>query len=224
MDESLETILDQLMVAEKIGGRDVNAGPFDLAVTALRNAGLTRRRDATRALGYPHLLCLALEGACQVLTDVDHRRTIAVSVFSEVPPRPRAPRLSQAELFSVAQWCLSYAEAGSASHRRLTGPVWPLLEDCAHGRRLSAATIDTVSSALYQALPINHGEQPYVAGQLALSAFYFALHAARRADQDQPAQPLLGWVARDVGRLEALTEGVGGAVEYCVSLARQLGM
>ena len=93
MNESLETILDQpLMVAEQIGGRDWNAGPLDLAVAALRQAGLTKRHNAARVLGYPPALCQALEGACQVLTHVDDRRTIAVSIFTEIPPRPHLRR------------------------------------------------------------------------------------------------------------------------------------
>jgi len=62
MNEFQEAILDTLMVAEQIGDR-WKPGPLPLALGALRNAGLTRRKEPGSALGYPPVLCAAVEGA-----------------------------------------------------------------------------------------------------------------------------------------------------------------
>jgi hypothetical protein len=224
VDETLETILDQLMAAEQIGGSFLGAGPFDLAVAALRNAGLTKRQDARRALGYPVVLCRALEGACQVLTNIDDRRTIAVSVFTEVPPRTRPPNLRTLDLVGAALWCVRQVEAWTQDYQSLTAEVPPLLERCLHGRALPVTKVGQISDELSRAMTGVQGDQAFHPKRLTLAVSYFALHAARRADQDQPPGEVVEHVCRDVGRLAALNEGAAGAVNYCVGLARQLGM
>jgi hypothetical protein len=224
MNEYQEAILDTLMVAERIGNR-WEPGPLPLAVQALKNAGLTRRHEPRAALGFPLVLCAAVEGASTTIGSVDDRRLLAISLFSEVRPRKRAPRLDNERLVRANLWSIrrvpSYCDPGNAS----LAEIIDLHEEYLAGRPCGAATILRLSDQLEGAMAaVEDRRKEYAPQLLALSVFYFALHALRRAQKGQGAQDLACLVTRDVARLAGLVGGVAAAVPYCVELARTLGM
>jgi hypothetical protein len=224
MNEIQETILDTLMVADRIGDR-WKPGPLPLALAALQTAGLTRRREPGPALGFPPLLCAAVEGAATTIRNVDDCRTLAISLFSEISPRKKAPRLTGQQLIAAVLWSLRGVPAYYAPERAPTREVVGGLEDHLAGRPCAEQTIQRLDNALDHGIEsIDSGRVDYVTHRLALSAFYFALHSLRRAQKGDDAEDNACLVTRDVARLAGLTQGVTGAIPYCVGLARTLGM
>ncbi len=224
MNEFQETILDTLMVADRIGDR-WKPGPLPLAVQALKNAGLTRRHEPGAALGFPPVLCAAVEGASTTIRSVDDCRTLAVSLFSEVRPRKRAPKLDGRRLVTAALWSLrrvpAYCDPGKAG----AAEVIDLHEEYLAGRPVRAETLERLSNALERAIErAEGGAGDFAPRRLALSACYFALHTLRRAQLGEDAEPNACLVTRDVARLAGLVGGIAAAVPYCVELARTLGM
>jgi hypothetical protein len=225
MNEFQEAILDTLMVAERIGDR-WKPGPLPLALQALKNAGLTRRDEPGPALGYPRLLCAAVEGASTTIRTVDDCRTLAISLFTDVPPRKRVPKLSAKQLVAAALWSVNQVRDYCAPAGTMPGEVVDILQDHLAGVSCGDATIERLSAGLDRAISLADGaRKDYAAARLALSPFYFALHTLRRVQQgDADAEGNACLVTRDVARLAGLVRGTAGAVPYCVGLARSIGM
>jgi hypothetical protein len=224
MNSYQETILDRLMVAEKIGAA-WKPGPLRLAVEALRQAGLTKRRTPTGALGYPDLLCRALEGASAALKTVDEVRALAITLFSDVPPGSEPPALGAQEYVETAQWAARQATDHHPASRNAAAKAMAVIDACLAGRRRpdSVASVSTeLERAIRRVVP-RHGEE-FSPGRLALSACYFALHAARRAAEGERPDDQAELAVRDAARLAALVKGTEGAVRFCMELARQIGM
>jgi hypothetical protein len=226
MTEAQEAILDQLMVAETIGAPWAS-GPLGVALRALAAGELRTCGDATQALGYPALLCQALHSANGTLATADERRQLAVTFFSEVAPRPQAPRLTRRRYAEVALW-------GALR-------VHPLVcrASCPYTRRLSRAIRD------YLADPAPHPLQPELAGNCpaeitrdwgcigwykspehcARSALRYAYCAAWMiAHYDRWPGSESRRAACYAARTAALAEGVAGAVDFCLALAREVGL
>jgi hypothetical protein len=225
MNEHQEAILDTLMVAERIGDR-WRPGPLPLALEALKSAGLTRRDDPGPALGYPRLLCAAVEGASTTIRTVDDCRRLAISLFSDVPPRKRAPKLSDRQLVAAALWSIGQVRSYCAPAGIMPGEVLEILQDHLAGSPCGDGTIERLSAGLDRAIALADGaRKDFAEGRLALSSFYFALHTLRRVRKGQgDAEGNACLVTRDVARLAGLVRGTAGAVPYCVGLARNLGM
>jgi hypothetical protein len=224
MNEIQETILDTLMVADRIGDR-WKPGPLPLALEALQTAGLTRRREPGPALGFPPLLCAAVEGAATTIRTVDDCRTLAISLFSEIPPRKKIPRLTPQQLVSAVLWSVRRVPDYHTPEGDAPGEVAKLLEEYLAGHPCTEQTIQRLDNALNRAIIAHEsGRADYVPHSLSLSAFYFALHTLRRAQKEDDAEDNACLVTRDVARLAGLTHGAAGAVPYCVGLARTLGM
>jgi hypothetical protein len=224
MNEFQEAILDTLMVADRIG-ECWKPGPLPLAVQALKNAGLTRHHEPRGALGFPPVLCAAVEGASATVRTVDDCRTLAISLFSEVRPRKRAPKLDNQRLVGAALWSIrrvpSYWDPGKTSPAEITD----LHEEYLAGRPCDESTVTRLSDLLNRAISLTDGSgQEFAPLRLALSAYYFALHTLRRAQRGEDAEANACLVTRDVARLAGLVGGVAAAVPYCVELARTLGM
>jgi hypothetical protein len=224
MNEFQEAILDTLMVADKIGDR-WQPGPLPLALGALRSAGLTRRNEPGVALGYPPLLCAAVEGASTTIRTVDDCRTLAISLFTEVAPRKRAPKLGTNRLVAAALWSVRQVPSYHAPVGVAHAEIADLLEEYLDGRPCVVETIIRLDQRLDRAISAtDSGGKDYVPRRLSLSALFFALHTLRRAQNRDNAQGNSSLVVRDVARLAGLVQGVAGAVPYCVGLARTIGM
>src|SRR5262249_49129759 len=151
--EHQEAILDTLMVAEQIGDR-WKPGPLPLALQALKNAGLTRRDEPAAALGYPRLLCAAVEGASTTIRTVDDCRTLAISLFSEVPPRKRAPRLSATQTVAAVLWSVGRVRDYGAPAGTMPGEVVELLQDHLAGVPCHPDTVERLSAGLDRAISL----------------------------------------------------------------------
>lgn len=225
MNAVQETILDRLMAVDQIGAL-WTPGPLRLACEAVRGAGLSDRTTPDEALGYPLIFCRALEGGSAVLEKVDELRTLAITIFTEVPPRPQSPMLSSRRQGEVAFWA---ARQIRIYHEEVPGPIpggARLLQDYLADQEVPEAVIETVSRQLRLSLRRvrqNAGE-PFSAGSLALSAWYFTLHAMRQAQEGKDAEENTGRACRDVARLATLTRGLKGAITYCLALAQTLEM
>jgi hypothetical protein len=224
MNEFQEAILDTLMVAEKIGDR-WRPGPLPLALGALRDAGLTRRSEPGSALGYPPLLCAAVEGAATTIRTVDDCRTLAISLFTEVAPRNKAPKLSTRQVVAAALWSVCQVPSFDAPPGAAHAEIPDVLEEYLAGRPCEPGTILRIDQTLHRLISAtDSGGKEFAARRLSLSAFFFALHTLRRAQEGGDVEDNARLVTRDVARLAGLVRGVAGAVPYCVGLARTLGM
>jgi hypothetical protein len=225
MNSYQETILDRLMVAEKIGAA-WKPGPLRLAVEALRQAGLTKRRTPTGALGYPDLLCRALEGASATLKTVEEVRALAITLFSDVPPGSEPPALGAQEYVEAARWAAGQVSALDPASRAATAKALGLIDAFLAGKKRGPDPVGELSADLERAIrrvTARPGEE-FSAGRLALSACYFGLHAARRAADGERPDNQAELAVRDAARLAALVQGPEGAVRFCMGLARQIGM
>lgn len=220
-----ECILDRLIGADKIGVL-WNSGPLGLAVKALKERKLTGRRDAAQALGYPMMLCHALQGASSVLPSVDDRRRLAMSVFATVPPRDKAPRLTPRRHVEIALWCARW--------------VHPLVcrEDCPFFQEI-AVRAESYLAGGRVGRPFTVGESACAAGRMGRSASsdwsttpkgyavatcYRVLEAAADASHGTWPGMHSNLAGRDAARVCARAQGTDAAVEFCLELARELGM
>ena len=224
MNEFQETILDTLMVADRIGDR-WKPGPLPLALDALRTAGLTRRQEPGAALGFPPLLCAAVEGAATTIRDADDCRALAIGLFSEIPPRKKIPGLTRQQLVSAVLWSICRVPTYHAPEGTAHVEVTELLEEFIAGRPCAEDTIKRLDHGLDRAISAIDGSRAdYVPHRLVLSAYYFALHTLRRAQHGDDAESNACLVTRDVARLAGLTHGAAAATPYCIELARRIGM
>jgi hypothetical protein len=224
MNAFQEVILDQLMAADRIGDY-WHGGPLALAVDALRTAGLTTHQDPARALGYPEELCQALQGASKIFESMDERRTLAISVFTEIPPRERGPRRSLRQQVEGALWSVRRARSLVSQRGGPAETAEAVIAQYLAGQTVEAAVIERVSAQLDQAIDRTPElTREFTAERLALAACFFALHAARQAGAKQPARENAARAARDAARLAALVQGVPGAVTFCLDFGEQLGM
>jgi hypothetical protein len=232
MNELQEAVLDALMVTDKIGHELRAPGPLSLAAKALHAAGLLGKVDLKTVkanpgayLGYPLVLCAAVEAAARTLRGVDECRKLTISLFSEVPPRDGVPKLKGRQLVEAARWSLERLPALVRGLPKLADETFAALDEYLGGKPCPGATIDKLGNALAVAAEqVNGGGGEFVPGRLALDAHYYALHTLRR-DQcgDDPTVNACR-VTREVARLVGMVEGVGGAIPYCLGLARQLGL
>lgn len=223
MTDLQEAILDRLMAAEQIGAI-WQPGPLRLAHEALRASGLTQRKDAARALGFPHTFCSAVAGACEVLPTVDDIRAFSIALFSAVAPRAALPAQTTEKLVEVAYWCLRQVQLLHPPPKRLGDPVLNLLENCLGGDR-PMVNIGTLSHHLERAIErLANTRVDYDRTNLALMAFFFGLHAGRRALEEQWPEENAALACLHTGRLASLVEGVKGGTRFCLDLAKVVGL
>jgi hypothetical protein len=223
MNELQEVILDTLMAAESLSEDYWAPGPLPLLVRALKAAGLRDTDDTPRALGYPLPLCVALEGAAWTVKQTDDLRTLAITVFTEAPPRQTAPMLSAREHVEAAAWSAGQAATFYNPDSRQAQLAQALMDPSA---RRAAVDVPGWSADLEIAISSYNGARSeFVKPRLAVSALFFALHAWRRLHEGRTdvLQPAC-WAVRDTARLAGLTTGLPGAVTFCVDLARRLGL
>src|SRR5205823_9093381 len=94
------------------------------------------------ALGYPPVLCAAVEGASTTIRTVDDCRTLAISLFTEVAPRKKAPKLSKQRCVAAALWSLRQVPAYHALENAAHAEVPELLEEYLGGRACDPKTVE----------------------------------------------------------------------------------
>jgi hypothetical protein len=219
MDHRQEIILDRLVGAKRIGVQ-YRSGPLGIAVEALVEKKLVHRRDAKAALGFPKLMCQGIQGANNHLPGIEERRSLAISFFSAVKPHEKPPRLTARRHAEIVLW---------AARR-----VHPLVcrEDCPYllavvrwmAANPSAAAVprevddEAGCSAWTNPGVRNHrrGTASYQAIR-ALNYVHVTVTASRPGDTSQYG-PL------HAGAAAALHGGAATAADFCIGLARELGL
>jgi hypothetical protein len=224
MNEFQEVILDQLMTAEVIG-ETWSPGPLHLAAEALRIGGLTRRKDICRALGFPLVLCQAIVGASEMLASVDEIRSLAISLFSEISPRTALPRYNARQYLEIADWTMRQALLHFERSHPVCLDVLRLFESYLDDDKpLHAADWRNLDQEFERAIfqvPLPES-QAFSARRLELTACYFALHALRRAADQESPEENTARACRDTARLISLTDGLKGAIPHCLELVKVL--
>jgi hypothetical protein len=225
MTEAQEAILDRLMVANKIGVQ-WPSGPLGLAIQAMQSRVMRGRKDVSQTLGYPMLLCQALHGASSALGDIDDRRKLAVTFFSALAPRPRKFRLTPRRHAEVALWCGQW--------------IHPLVcrEDCPYLVRVLQAVRDAL---------VNHDPDilrglkkmrcpavltrdwsrvtwPRSPERTAIEVLNEARAATFAVSDKRWPGKMSNRAARDAAHLVGLVRGVEGTVDFCLALAREVGL
>jgi hypothetical protein len=223
MTELQEAIVDRLMVVKKIGVQWAT-GPLGVAVKAVEGRGMFSRGDITDTLGYPMLLCKALHSANTTLESVDDRRTLAITFFSEVAPRPKRPRLTPVQHVRVALWCAeSIHSLVCRADCPCTGRVGKLVQGYLTTGRVeqgqSVPSCPAVGASHYWLVP--YSESPA----------YFALLALNAAESAAGSAATKTWsgkhsstAATYAARVAATVKGLAGAIDFCLALARQVGL
>jgi hypothetical protein len=225
MTDAQEAILDQLMGARNIGVQWMS-GPLGLAVQALTSRVMGIRKDATRTLGYPMLLCQAVQAASATLRDVDERRKFAISFFSSVAPSRRMPRLTPQQHAEVALWC------GRQVHPMVCREDCPYLIRVAEvvGESLANRKRHRLHTYIEEHCPgVSTRDWSNVAwtaspDHWAIVALSDALDTARAVGEGNWPGKGSNRAARDAARVAALAEGVEGALGFCLALAREVGL
>jgi hypothetical protein len=226
MNHLQEVILDRLAGSEKIG-RVWKTGPLGLAVQALQERKIITHSDAGHALGFPVMLCEAVQGASSVLNNPGDRCTLGVSFFSEIAPRDKQPRLSRQQHIRLAAWCVEQ------SHPLVCRSDCPYLQQTVQLARQFLEEADKISWTSYRSVesqcPLHEVVKPWPASWensaqgralLATRNTWLALYSARYT----APRVWTNKVSRDAARTAAYVQGVNGAVAFCLGLARQLGL
>jgi hypothetical protein len=226
MTEAQEMILDRLMVAELIGVQGP-AGPLGLAVEALgplRGAGGSR---IPRTLGWPGILRQALQAASAALEGLEQRRQVAVTFFSVVAPRRKAPALGPSRQVELALWCALRVHPLVC---RRGCPCAGYVEEAVRGflaeRRPSAAKWPRGPLRCSAVLPRDwsdvgpHGSPE----ESASAALGCALSVASLRDSGWYSVGNAKWAGWHAARVAALVKEVKGAVSFCLALAREMGL
>ncbi len=232
MNELQEAVLDTLMVADQIGHEIREPGPLRLAARALHAAGLLGHTDAAQVarepgafLGFPPVLCTAVEAATRTIRSLDDCRKLTITLFSEIPPRRETPRPSSADTIAIVRWSLERVPALSPGLPKPADEAFAALDRFLDGKAPRETDLDRLTAGLETAIdrvPPANGE--FTAGRLALHAHYFALCALLRHRRGEEPTDNACRVTRDVARLIGMVEGVAGAIPYCLGLARKVGL
>ena len=228
MTDQQEIILDRLMGSDKIG-RYWTTGPLALAVRALQEKKLTSKKDAAQALGYPGVLCHAIQGASSFLKTVDERRTLAVTVFTDVPPHPQVPRLARRRSVELALWCA--LRVHPLAHRdqcEFAQLVVRRVKEYLDGAAPAASALNALTSDQQRCPSQQRGVwsvwHSSVAG-CAFGSLHYAAEVLRCAAlTGRGMGKYLNLVGRDAARVPTVANGVAGAIDFCVALAREVGM
>jgi hypothetical protein len=230
MNPFQEVILDRLIGAAH-GEFQNHFGPVGLAFQALVDARLVDEKATALDLGYPLILRSALESACAMLRPVEQQRRLAVAVFAEVspysPPLPLTPRTQ----IGAALWCARRV------HPLICRADCPFLQDAVTQIEQYLSTNDAVRPALQISPSVFHtcsASNEIVldvvkGGMIALYNIGYQIIAkaleAARADRDSRSPESSSCEAAGYAAiLAARFLGVQGATEFCVSLARELGV
>jgi hypothetical protein len=205
------------IAAEVVGGRNpVKFGQTD------NDRGA--KSEIARRLGYPVLLCEAIQGANRGLGAEDDRRSLAMALFGTIPVGGRLPRLSAEAQNRVALRLAVWAHPYVCRHPDC--PVPAVLAELAEAaavtvrmaREASLARCDTAGGTLRELasawLTARSSAVQRVVQSAAMALRGFEL-----------GKSVHGWCSvRESARLAASERGVGEAVDCCVEVARRCGL
>lgn len=230
MNAMQEVILDRLIGAPR-QDFETHVGPVGLAVQALVDACIVERGADPHRFGYPLMLLRALEGACSMLRAVEDQRRVAIGVFTEVTPSSEPLSFPPRKHIQRALWCARRA------HPLICRAECPLLEE-------TAVQIEQYFQPTLAPFPLLRSSpsafHSCIAGNQivwdsremgAVTIKYIGkttienVLAAARADQkhESPEEPSCR-SAEYAGRLVGMREGVRGSIDFCLELARELGI
>lgn len=229
MTDLQDLILDKL-VGSKIG---VNwpDGPLALAASVLDGDkpirfGVTdndrgAKAEIARRLGWPMLLCEAVQGAVRALPTEEFRRGFAMLVFRSVviPGEPKKMSSHEQNLLAgeTALWvhptlCRSDCPAVLALQRAMIDPP----------SNWASYRTDTAVECAFAKMPIERGTWVTTSSppQVRLiQTLYQVIHGLYQG------KSMGGWCSiRESARLVASERGVGEAARLCVEIARRCGL
>jgi hypothetical protein len=230
MTDLQDQILDRL-VGAKIG-KTWTDGVLTIAATVLdprmKVAGggeRHRQKQMANILGYPLILCEAIQGASSVLPDEEERRRLGIAVIGAVnPPGGPMKRISGPVALAAT------AEAALAAHLLVcTGPC-PLREAVvammAAVQRGDKKIPDPLRGRPKARCPAYKGSEDDLLvpssppEQRAVVAFRHLVTACH----DRSPGRACSDSARESARVVALKTGVDAAIKLCVKMARQFGL
>jgi len=229
MNHLQDLIVDRLIGTAKIGSYWTN-GPLALAVQALQEKQLTSHSDATLALGFPMVLCEALQGANFVLKSMEDRRALAAAFFTEVSPRPQRLKMSGRRYAEIGLWCLrrihplicrercpTLESLGALVRTYLTdGPLnWQMLRAATTQHRCETVSLRSGAASSQWSSARGHADCALMySTQLLVVAPGFKAFACYYGPR----------VPREAVRVPALLQGKDGALDFCLALAKELGL
>jgi len=228
MNPFQEVILDRLVGA----GPDEfteHLGPLGLAFQALVDAGLIAAHASALSLGYPLLLSSALESAGAMLRGIEDKRQLALAVFTAVPPRPVVAPLPARRQITAALWCARRAHPliCRADCLFLKDAIAQIAHHC-DGVPLAA---DAAARPRFFACAATNTMVWDAVDMAAITVRCLAYHSidkvleAAQAERQSPAvETGSRFSASYAGRLVALQLGAAGAADFCIDLARELGI
>lgn len=233
MTELQDRILDRL--AGKPVGRNWPNGPLALAAdvtggTTPVKFGQTdmdrgAKNEIARRLGYPILLCEAIQGANRGAPTEDDRRSLAMILFSTILIGGRIPRIPALEQNRIALRMAFRVHPFACTHPkcRVAKTLSELLVIPTITSALAAAALQVPCAAQNERRQKTRGG----AGSIASSDLLVRLrHTSMMALRGfETAKSVNGWCSvRESARLAAAQRGIPEAVAGCVEIARLCGM
>lgn len=183
------------------------------------------KTEIARRLGYPILLCEAIQGANRGLTTEDDRRGLAMTVFSTIPVGGPIPRLSAQFQNRVATQLAIRIHPYVCQH--LDCPMPGVLAELL---KAPAVTAQMAADAYFQTRCEAVGGTLIGNGSVWLNARSTPMQRlvqtmAMALWGFRTGKSVHGWCSiRESARLAASQRGVGEAIACCVEIARQCQM
>jgi hypothetical protein len=232
MTDLQDSILDRL-VGTRVGV-DWPDGPLAIAAEVVGGARPVKfgqtdndrgaKAEIARRLGYPVLLCEAIQGANRGVTGEDDRRSLAMALFGTIPVGGPMPNLS-----SLTQNRIAARIAIRAHPYVCRYPDCPVLGVLA--RLLEVETVSRrTADVLARTRCPTAGEDVWGLGSTWLTANSTVVQrlvqsAAMVLRGFESGQSLHGWCSvRESARLAASERGIEEAVACCQEIARQCGL
>ncbi len=230
MNALQEVILDRLIGAPR-KDFETHVGPVGLAVQALVDASMVSRGADPHLLGYPLMLLSALDGACSMLRAVEDQRRVAISVFTAVTPSVEPMSWLSRKFISTSLWCARRV------HPLICRAECPFLEDAVgqidryfgpagipEPQLRSSNTAFNACSAGNQIVWDSRQMGVVTVKFIGRATIENVLAAARADRKHESAEDPSCIGAEYAGRLVGMLEGVPRSIDFCLDLARELGI
>jgi hypothetical protein len=226
-----EAICDRLVEAHISGGWA--DGPLHIAARVIdpkfqlvgsRYGG--RAGQLVRTLNWPRLFCFALHGANAALKDEEKRRSLAITIFGQVAPRPKRKHIAVLQTSQLAaSLAVRVHPLACPDPCPLHQAMVALANDLQAGRKPTRATLKACAGRLTSCPSYRGSTRAAVStasppAHAAVVAYRFLLIALGGS----MVSIAHGDSARESARTETKVRGLQGAVEICLEAARKLGL
>jgi hypothetical protein len=204
------------IAAEVIGG----AKPIEFGVTDMDRGA---KSEIARRLGYPVLLCEAIQGGNRGLPGEDDRRSFAMNVFRTIPIAGPIPKLRVLAQKRIAGQMVIRAHSHLCEQPDC--PLLTALRELVEAETVTRQLTDGVYHAqcanIRKSVATGHQWSKRMdSEQRLLRAVYHTIHGFASSRTS-----VAGWCSiRESVRLTASEGGVGEVVACCVEIARLCGM